>query len=148
MRSLILSLALAIFLAPLASAQYTDTKDEGQALLQVIDESLLATSGVATSDEFYLGKSEYFSVEMIASATGSVNYDLILQYEKADGSGWADDENGDLVTAGSDAWKIIDLTASYTTKKLRLKLTNDDSGALTAAGYLHRDAPRRNGVVR
>jgi hypothetical protein len=106
--------------------------------LDVTDTSIAGSGGTATSEQFYLGKSEYFSIETLVTTTGTANYDLIAQFKGMDGT-WRDDPDGDIVTANSNAWDLVTLSLDYYTNPIRLKLTNDDTSYIDARIVVHRN---------
>lgn len=139
---LLYTLALA---AILACGVYADDTRESQAIIKILtvdDTTWAGSSGTVTTDEFFLGKSEFFSAEVAVTTTGTTTYDMILQYKKNDGS-WVDDPDGDQVTAETDDWDVHTLAIDYFARAFRLKLTNDDTSYADVDVFLHRDSARR-----
>lgn len=133
---------LLVAILGLAPAAVAEDSRESVAQLVIEDAtSVLGSSATETTDEFFLGRSEYFSAEVLVSS-GTPNYDLILQFKKLDGT-WVDDPDGDVATGATAAWDLHTLSPDYFTRALRLKITNDDGSAATFTVVLHRDSPRR-----
>lgn len=102
----------------------------------------VANGGTADSDVFYLGRSEYFSVEALVSSTNAVTYDLLFLYEKPDGT-FVADPDGDIVSAHTAGYDVHSLSPDYFARGFKIRLTNNDTSYIDAELYLHRDSPRR-----
>jgi hypothetical protein len=102
----------------------------------------IANAGTADSDVFYLGKSEYFSAEVTVTSTNAITYDLVLMYEDANGT-FIVDPDGDIVSAHTQTFDFHTLSPDYTTRGLKIRVTNNDTSYIDAEVYLHRDSPAR-----